>query len=169
MIRLRTICAVPIAVALVFLAPAVNASEPSQTLIQDRIDEVIEKHGGEQTNWNEVTWDKGNIVLTIESNRTGNGGLRSTESSGTTSPQAICESGKFCLFGRSAYGGSKLTYSSCPATISSFDAIGGSVGSIKNNRASGTVKAYSGSSVMATVSAGQGNSSLTGITKVTCS
>ncbi|MFV0434072.1 MAG: peptidase inhibitor family I36 protein [Leucobacter sp.] len=131
--------------------------------MQERVEDVIEEHGGTQTGWNEVTWDEGAVVLTIapeDSNETSANSVR-------TAAKDNCAAGKYCAYGKIGYGGNKLTYTACPATYTSFSAIG-SVRSIKNNRTSGTVKAYNGSTLKNTLSPGNGSSNTSGITKITC-
>lgn len=152
---------------LALLVPAAaSATEPEPVPMQELVDEVINEHGGEQTGWNEVTWDGGDVVLTIDPGL-GSDAKPTTRALAAMAATDNCTAGKYCAYANAFYGGSKLTYSACPATQTSFGAIG-SVRSIKNDRTSGTVKAYNGRTVKATLSPGKGNSNISGITKITC-
>ncbi|MFT4157574.1 MAG: peptidase inhibitor family I36 protein [Microbacterium sp.] len=165
----RSVLASAAVVLVSLLTPATAlAIEPSPSPMQQLVDDVIEEHGGVQTGWNEVTWDEGDIMLTIDPQL----GERSVSARVDAAPAAAakdnCAAGKYCAYAAAFYGGSKLTYSACPATYTSFSVIG-AVRSIKNSRTSGTVRAYNGSTVKSTMSAGQGSSNISGITKITCS
>lgn len=149
---IRVLLSIPIIAGLLFISPSARASEVAAASMQNHIDEVIEEYGGMQTAWNEVSWDEGNLILTINSTLT----------------DPVCGSGRYCVYSRTSYKGFQLSFSTCPATNTSFDAIG-PVRSIKNNRTSGIVRAYSGSTLKSTISAGNGSANVSGITKVTCS
>lgn len=156
------IAATALALITPFTPAVASAAEPETSPMQERVEEVIDEFGGEQISWNEVSWDGGKIVLTLNAE--------------TTTPLAVvaaskedCASGKYCLYSRAFYEGDKLTFSACPATHTSFTLLGGAPRSIMNDRSSGKVKAYNGSTVKATLNAGTGTSNISGVTKVTCS
>lgn len=122
----------------------------------ERVAQVVAEHGGEQTGWNQVSWDDGAAVLTLAP-------------TATIAPlaAAACTAGKYCVYSQISYGGSELAFTACPATQTSFGVIG-SVRSIKNARTSSTVRAYAGTTVRATLSPGAGSANVSGVTKVTC-
>ncbi len=165
--RVARILPVTVAVTLAVLIGPVSAgaSELNATSMQERVDEVLAEYGGEQTGWNEVSWDGGDVVLTLASDV-----ALEAHFPGSIAAAAVdnCAAGKYCAYGAAGYGGGKLTYSSCPATHTSFGAIG-KVRSIKNDRSSGTVRAYNGSTLKATLAPGTGASNVSSITKITCS
>ncbi len=82
--------------------------------------------------------------------------------------QRQATSGKFCAYTLPGYLGNKLTFSTCTSNHG-VSALGGSVRSIANSRSSGTVKAYNGSSLVLSVSAGTGKNTTATITKLACS
>lgn len=49
-----------------FTPTAAPATTPPPTAMQERVEDVIEEHGGVQTGWNEVTWDAGAVILTLD-------------------------------------------------------------------------------------------------------
>lgn len=160
----RTLLATVTLTLIALLIPtAASATTPHTTPMQERVEDVIEEHGGVQTGWNEVTWDGGDIVLTIAPEN----GSETGPNSARAAARDNCAAGKYCAYGKIGYGGNKVTYSACPATHTSFSIIG-SARSIKNNRSSGTVRAYSGSTLKNTLAAGNGASNTSGITKITC-
>ena len=131
-------------------------TEPS---MQDRVAVVLAGNPGSvQTGWNEVTMSGGDPVLALESSRTD-----------TVLPASVgtCPNGKFCAYGKMGYRGDKLTYSTCTANHSVAGLI--AVRSIANSRATGTVRAYNGSTVVASVAAGTGENLAGKTTWLTCS
>ena len=130
--------------------------------MQERVDAVIDQYGGAQTAWNEVTWDAGAVVLELDPPVPGTDVV---PYAGTDD----CASGRYCVYSKTGYEGTKITYSSCPATYTSFTALLGPVRSIKNDLRSGTVRAYNGSTLKATLTPGNGTSNITNVTKLTCS
>lgn len=154
-----------LALAVVLAPTSVSvAAEPGETTMQERVDEVIAEFGGEQVDWNQVSWDEGEIVLTLAEEESRANTARVAAAAATDK----CASGKYCVYPKIGYGGNQLAFSACPATQTSFSVIG-SIRSIKNDRASNTVRAYAGSTLRATLAAGTGNTNISGITKVTCS
>lgn len=153
---------------ILLLAPQSSwAAGPTDTSMQERVDDVIEDFGGSQTSWNEVTWGEGAIVLTLDPTDTA---PDSTPRAATArEASAKCASGRYCVYSAAGFRGNKLSYATCPATYTSFAALHGKVRSVKNSRSSGTVLAYAGSQVKATVKAGRGASSVSRITKIRCS
>ena len=142
------------------LAPCTaNAAENP---VQDRIDAVIAEYGGEQTAANEVTWDDGAIILTVEA--------QSARSAQTVSAQTVvgtCPSGSYCAYSLANYLGSRLAFTTC-TTGNSVSKLGSAVRSIANSRSSGTVSAYNGSSLVLSVSAGSGKNTTATITSLSC-
>ncbi len=163
----RTLLTVVLALVPLVTPAEASAATPSITPMQEQVEDVIDEHGGVQTGWNEVTWDDGAIILTIAREDSIKAGTISARAATASAARDNCAAGKYCAYGKAGYGGNKLTYSSCPATHTSFSIIG-SPRSIKNNRTSGTVKAYNGSTLKNTLTAGKGNSNTSGITKITC-
>ncbi|MFT4051190.1 MAG: peptidase inhibitor family I36 protein [Microbacterium sp.] len=144
------------AVAAIALAPtAANAAEDR---VQARIDAVIAEYGGEQTAANEVTWDDGAIILTVEA----------AASVSALTGVGTCPSGSYCAYSRTNYLGSRLAFTTC-TTGNSVSALGSAVRSIANSRSSGTVSAYNGSTKVLTVAAGNGKNTTATITTLSCS
>ena len=139
---------------------------PTASTMQERIDEVIGEHGGTQTGWNEITWNDGDIVLTLESETDMAPSRRATAASAAKDD---CAAGKYCVYAKTEYAGNKIRYSACPATYTSFTLLHASIHSIKNDLSSGTVRAYNGSTLKKTLSPGAGAPTVTNITKITCS
>lgn len=143
---------------LAILTPAATASAAStQSPIQERIDSLIASHGGVQTSPNTVVWEGGAIILEV------------WDPSVSTTQATACAAGRYCVFSSTFYTGNKISYSTCPATLTAFGSLGGPVRSIKNNRSSGTVRAYSGTTLKSTLPPGAGAGSVLAIDKITCS
>lgn len=160
---LRTTLAAAALTLLALSTPSIASAQGSPTdAMQVRVDSIIATHGGEQVAWNEISWDQGAVVATLSP--------ESEVSSRSISVLAAgnCESGRYCAYSRINYGGDKLTFSACPATNTSFGAIG-QARSISNNRSSSTVRAYAGTTLKNTISTGSGAANVTGITRITCS
>jgi hypothetical protein len=135
----------------------VTPAHAEASAVQDRIDQVLVDYGGTQSSWNQVSWDGGAIVLTVVD---------------PTGPQTFsigpCAAGKYCAYSGTSYTGSVLTFSTC-TTGNSVAALG-QVRSIANSRTSGTVRAYNGSTLVATVSANTGKTPISGtVSTVSCS
>ena len=124
---------------------------------QHRIDEIIAQYGGVQIGPTTISWDQGSVLLDLDTQPT-------AEVAAATS---VCSTGSFCAFGGVSYSGTKLTFSTCPATHTSFPTI--TVRSIYNNRSSRTVRAYASTSLRTTLGPGTGAPNVSGITKITCS
>lgn len=146
--------------SLSLLTPSLaHATTNTDTPTQERIDEVIAEYGGEQTAWNEVTWNDGEVVFTT---------APSTASRQVTAAAARnCNSGSHCVFSGTGYTGERLTFSSC----SSNQSVSGlsSVRSVANNRSGKSVKVYKNSTLLTTVSANSGKNVSSGATSLTCS
>jgi hypothetical protein len=128
--------------------------------LQEQVDVILKQNpGSKQTGPNEVTMVGGDPVLTLDVDED----LLSFAAKAVGS----CPSGKFCAYSSIGYNGSVLTYSTCTSNHS----VAGlsAVRSIANSRASGTVRAYKGSTLLATVAAGTGKDVSAGSTKLTCS
>lgn len=125
---------------------------------QDQVDRILTEYGGTQVGESTISWNDGQVVLQLAPDE------------GLASYAALnnCTSGAFCLFAQTSYGGARLAVTACPTTLTSFPGLTG-VRSIQNNRASGTVRAYTSATLRATLSPGAGAPSLTaGVTSVTC-
>ena len=111
--------------------------------MQERVEDVIEKHGGTQTGWNGVTWDEGAIILTIAPENS----IETGPNNARAAARDNCAAGKYCAYGKIGYGGNKLTYSACPATQTSF-----SIADQQNAALSGSVPFSEGDGVFASES-----------------
>lgn len=148
---------VSVAAALATATPTLAAPATAPTSMQQRVNTaLIETPGGIQTAWNEISWDNGDVVLTI-----------APEGLITASTVGTCESGKFCAYAKASYSGTKLTFSTCTSGLS-VTALP-QVRSIANARSSGTVTAYNGSTLVTTVAAGTGKNTTGTITSLSCS
>lgn len=141
---------------------SVCAAAPATAKTADSMDERVaavmeENPGGTRIGWNEVTWEGGDVVLTL-----------SATTDAAAKAVGGCTSGRFCAYSLPGYLGNKLTFSTCTSNHS-VSALGGAVRSIANSRSSGTVKAYNGSSLVLSVSAGTGTNTNATITKLGCS
>ncbi|GGH33742.1 peptidase inhibitor family I36 protein [Microbacterium album] len=163
--------AMAIAGMLFFTAPTVTfaAETPTQDM-QERVEAALaDRPGGVQTSWNEVNWDDGRVVLTLDptSSRAGSSVVLATD---VVALAAVggCASGTFCAYNQTGYRGDKITFSTC-ASSHSVSGLVGSVRSIANSRSSGVVRAYNGTTLLASATAGNG-SNVSGTTnKLTCS
>ncbi|WP_162621889.1 peptidase inhibitor family I36 protein [Microbacterium suaedae] len=166
MLRRRSVLfALLIPAALGLVAPqAATAAEIVQTSsVQEQVDEVIDDFGGEQTAWNEVSWDDGDVTLTIvPETSTASARIVSAAAAATKNN---CATGKHCAFASAGYRGNVMTFSTC-ATNQSV-AVLGSAGSVANNRSNKTVKAYKGTTLIATIGANSGKDTA-GTTKLSC-
>lgn len=122
--------------------------------LQQQVDSIIARYGGEQTAKNEITWDGGEAVLTLAP--TG------------VQPLSVgsCATGSFCAYSSFSQGGSKLSFTSC--TASNSTAPLGQVRSVANARSSGSVHAYNGSTSVLTVAAGSYANTGATITRLGC-
>lgn len=133
-------------------ASAATLADP----LQDRVDAVIAVHGGVQTGANEVSWDDGAVILTIAV-----GGIVAQAVGG-------CPSGSFCAYSGTSYTGSRLQFTACTSG-NSVTALG-TVRSLANSRTSGTVRAYDGAVLKATLAPNTGRTSVTaGTDTLSCS
>ncbi len=139
---------------------AASASTPSpRESLQQRIDAIIATYpDGTQIGTNEISWNDGSEILTLE---TATDGIR---------PLTVgnCATGDYCVYSGAALSGSKLTFTSCPATQSTAPV--GTVRSIANARSTGYVQAKNSSgTVLSTINAGSSlPAAPSGITQVTC-
>lgn len=151
------------AVALLFTAWTSTAAwaDAGQSEMQSRIDAALAgQPGGIQIGWNEISWDDGDVVLTLAPASTSGGAGRRAAIGG-------CASGKFCAYNQTGYRGDKITYSACTSSHS-VAGLAGAVRSIANSRTSGTVRAYAGSTLLASASAGSGKNVTGTTTKISC-
>ncbi|MFF2276797.1 peptidase inhibitor family I36 protein [Agromyces sp. NPDC058126] len=153
--KLRSLALVGLAAVLTLgFAPAASAAPVDE--MQSRIDKVLEDFpGGVQISPNEVAWDDGATVLTLEDST-----AVSAFSVGS------CPAGSFCAYSYAGYVGSRLTFTSC--TASNSVAPLGTVRSIANSRASGTVRGYNGTTVTVSVAANTGVNTTAAITRLGC-
>lgn len=155
--RIALALATTFALALATAAPSPAATTPT---LQERIDAILTANpGASQTGWNEVTMSGGDAVLTLV-----------PDAGHQVVPMAAvgdCAAGKFCAYSKTAYSGDKITYSTCTSnhSVAGLD----TVRSIANSRTSGTVRAYNGSTLLATITPGTGKSFAGTTTKLTCS
>jgi len=155
---------IPAALGLVAPQAATAAEIIPTTSVQDQVDEVIDKFGGEQTAWNEVSWDDGDVTLTIvPETSTASAQIVSAAAAATKNN---CATGKHCAFATAGYRGNVMAFATC-ATNQSLAALG-SAGSVANNRSNKSVKAYKGTTLVATISANSGKDTA-GTTKLSCS
>lgn len=146
-------------ITLVTATPAAADTAPAQTPMQQRVSAALAAEpGGEQTAWNEISWDNGAVVLTLASD---------TAIASVAAQVGTCTSGNFCAYSSANYGGNKLTFSTCTSGLS-VAGLGGPVRSIANSRSSGTVRAYNGGTVVLTVAPGTGKNTLATITSLSC-
>ncbi len=130
-----------------WISTPANASQAGS--MQQRVDAVLEENpGGAQTAWNEVSWGDGDVVLTLAP-------LASDNAIVSLTAVAGCTSGRFCVYNQTGYRGDKITYSTCTSSHS-VAALAGAVRSIANSRTSGTIRAYAGSTLLASAAAGAG-------------
>lgn len=128
-------------------------ASPSDDL-QQQVDSIIARFGGEQTAKNEITWDDGEAILTLAP-----AGIQ---------PLSVgsCTTGNFCAYSLTNQGGSKLSFTNCAASNST--AALGEVHSVANARSSGSVHAYNGSTSVLTVAAGSYANTAATITRLGC-
>lgn len=106
-------------------------------VMQDRVDAAMAANpGGVQTDWNEVTWDGGDVVLTLAPE--GDGG----DDPAARAAVGSCANGTYCVYSSPNLGGSKLTFVSC--TSHGVSSLGGPVRSVANGRSSGNVVGTNG-------------------------
>lgn len=152
--KLFTLLAIPalLTAGLLSAAPASAATDA----MQDQVDAVVAEHGGVQTGANEISWDGGTVILTL-------------------APEGIsalavgnCPSGSFCAYSGLSYGGSRMQFTAC--TSGNSVAALGTVRSIANSRTAGTVRAYDGGALIATLAPNTGRTSVAaGIDTLSCS
>lgn len=109
--------------------------------MQERVDYAIATNpGGIQTGWNEVTWDGGDMILTLAPEED----PAAEENDGAIGRAAVgsCANGTYCVYSSPNLGGSKLTFVSC--TSHSVSALGSAVRLVANGRSSGTVVGMNG-------------------------
>ncbi|MFD4961111.1 peptidase inhibitor family I36 protein [Microbacterium sp. NPDC058389] len=162
--KLMPLLALPVLVGAIALSASPAAASTDST--QDQVDAVIAEFGGTQTAANEVSWDDGAVVLTLAAD---DPAARFADSNGITSSSVgACPSGSFCAYSGTSYTGSRLTFTAC--TTGNPVAALGTVRSLVNSRAVGTVRAYAGWSTIATLAPSTGRASVSaGIDKLNCS
>ncbi len=153
------------ALAVIAFAPASARADDTGSAMQDRVAAVIAEYGGVQTAWNEVAWDDGDVILDLAGTTSS---VAQPQAADTAATIGSCASGRHCVYSGSNYSGNKLTFSSC-ATNQSVAALDGNVRSIANNRTGKSIKAYDGSTLVATVPTSSGKNVNGTITKVSCS
>lgn len=156
--RLVVLAAIGV-LSLGMIAPSMAAYAAEDSGLQDRVDAVLaEFPGGTQTMANEISWDGGQMILT----------LATGDDSFAARAVGSCATGYYCAYSGYNLSGSKLSFSACNTTQST-SALS-VVRSIANARSSGSVQGKNSSgSVLATIGA---NGSLgyapVNITRLTC-
>lgn len=150
--KLRILFTGTLMAAMLPLAAPVAAAGTNS--VQARVDAVLAEFGGVQITANQVSFDGGRAVLTLES--------------GTIAPLAVksCATGTFCAYNLTNQGGAKLAFTDCKATNSTAPL--GQVRSVANARSSGTVKAYNGATAVLSVAAGKAANTGASITRLGC-
>ena len=152
----------PLAVIVVVLALCLSGTAPAHAA-DPSLDAQVERiltdfPGGVRTSENTIEWKGGAVVLTLASPN-------------QIAPLSVgsCATGSYCAYTGVSLSGSKLSFTTCPATVSTA-ALPGVVRSVANARSSGTVRPLNASgTVLATIAAGgQVNSAPTGITQLRC-
>lgn len=154
---MRILSTLVVAVALISLGA--SPSQAADGPLQDQINQVLEEFpGGVQTSATTISWDGGAMTLTL-----------ANPSGFAAAAVGSCATGAYCAYNGLSLTGSKLSFTSCPAT-SSTAALPGVVRSIANARSSGSIQGRnSGGTVLTTVAAGgQVNSAPTGVTELRC-
>ena len=130
--------------------------------MQERVDEVLDTDPeAEQTGWNEISWDDGEVILTLDPTSTTDGHVIQASSA-----MSKCPRGSYCAFSKRNYAGDRLKVSSCRNRSTTAMTA---VNSVANARTSGIVRAYNGNIRVATVTARSGKSSITSkVTRLTC-
>ena len=138
------------------------AAHAQPTSLQQEVNQVLAEYpGGVQTGPAEVTWNDGDVILTLRSEQSSTYGTDASTSVGS------CATGYFCGFSSMNLTGSKISFSSCTAP-NLVAPLGSPVRSIANARSSGNVLAFNGGSPVLSVSANSFvNTNLT-ITRLGC-
>lgn len=79
-----------------------------------------------------------------------------------------CTTGKFCAYNQTGYRGDKITFSTCSSS-QSVTGLTGAVRSIANSRSTGIIRAYAGSTLLASAAAGTGVNVTGTTTNIFCS
>lgn len=156
------LAAVLTAAMLAIAVPEAAIASYLPTDMQERVDAILDANpGGTQIAWNEVSWDKGSVIVTLAQS----GGSDDIEPFASVGG---CASGSFCAYDQTGYKGDKITYSSCTSDHS-LAALPGAVRSVANSRAAGTVRVYAGTTLLATAAPGTGTNVTGTTTKLSCS
>lgn len=151
--RTRMIAALLLGGALLVASgPAASATDDS---LQSRIDAVLEEFpGGVQIAPDQVSWESGEVILTLE---------------GAATPFSVgnCATGAFCAYTGSSLSGTRLQFTNCSGT-NSVAPLGAPVRSVANARTSGSVYAYNGSTKVLTVAAASWKNTTATVTRLGC-
>ena len=151
--KIPPILATAALIALAILAPT-SAHATGDTL-QDRVDQVLEDYpGGTQIGAGEISWNGGEIVLTLA------GGV-SLASVGS------CATGSFCAYTGTSLSGTRISFTNCTGT-NSVAPLGSPVRSFANARSAGTVGAFNGGTVVDSTPAGTYKNTTATITRLGC-
>ena len=143
------------AAALLVFAPGVGAAQAATSPLQLGIDEILAAYpGGTQVGEREISWDGGEVILTLEPEF-------------TTFAVGNCATGSFCAYTGANRSGTKVSFTNCSAT-NSTSVLGKPVRSVANARSSGSVRAYNGSSTVLTVAAGGTSNTTSTVTRLGC-
>ncbi|MFT4157519.1 MAG: hypothetical protein QM630_06270 [Microbacterium sp.] len=146
-----TVAALALILATV-LAPI--SAQAAEDALQQRVDEVLaEFPGGVQTGRGEITWDDGEVILTLVDV--------------TAKAVGTCASGRFCAYTGTYMSGAKISFTNCSGT-NSVAPLGSAVHSFANARSSGTVHAYNGSTSVGSTTAGTYKNTTATVTRLGC-
>lgn len=147
----------PVIATLALLGLAILTPTPADAAgdgMQERIDAVMARYpGGVQTGSGEISWENGEVILTLPG--------------GTAKAVGSCASGSFCAYTGSNLSGARISFTNC-AGSNSVAPLGSAVRSFANGRPSGTVYAYNGATAVASTSAGSFQNTTATITRLGC-
>lgn len=151
--KIRLILATVALTSLAILAP--TAAHATSDPLQDRVEQVLQDYpGGTQTGAGEVSWNGGEIILTLTE-----GASRFAVGS--------CSTGSFCAYTGTYQSGARISFTNCTGT-NSVAPLGSPVRSFANARSSGTVGAFNGGTVVDSAAAGTYKNTTATITRLGC-
>ncbi|MBW9111301.1 hypothetical protein [Microbacterium ureisolvens] len=151
--KIRPILVTVVLAALAFSAP--TAAHATSDSLQDRIDQVLEDYpGGTQTGSREISWNDGEIILTLAEGA-------------SLFAVGSCSTGSFCAYSGTSLSGARISFTNCTGT-NSVAPLGSPVRSFANARSSGTVGAFNGGTVVDSTAAGTYKNTTATITRLGC-
>lgn len=141
--------------ALLLLGAAPAKATPDSPL-QTEVDRLLAlTPGGTQVDEDTIVWDEGAVVVNV-----------ALDSGRASRAIANCPTGYYCAWTAAGYLGTSIWLTSCSAggTSSSLASLGSAARSMANARTSGTVKRMNGATVVDTLTASSGRSSVSGTT-----